>query len=422
MRIPSLAAACAVSIAMLAGCSTQTQGTGGLPIAAPGGAGASSGHPMNQYMPHHKLSQIELLKLQAEGTIPGPAPVSVMKQIYKRIKTHGQTHLKVHGNAANVAVWVADTNDNYLVGQKKNLTKTVATILTPYNDCFDPVQIKVDHSRNIWAGCEGSPSNTGAVAEWNSDGSPVANYTTSCPTNWHGCQGGQYYNYGSWSSAADASHVFAGVEFQYGEYCATTSFCYFTGAAGVEWWPAGQPSATPTLIQLPNPAIYPYVGVDDFYYMDEDNSGNLWFTYYGCTQIPLLCGTALGEISNPTSPSWTFTVIETPLTYQCAGGVYVSNAGTVLNVTDPCTRVTYQYGLPVLPGAYPMNVLGPTPQNAFGLGAPVSGGFSQNDSKMILADSYGWLDRGEVSTNKWKAKASPSVQDPLSAAFTPSDK
>src|SRR5262249_17871345 len=148
----------------------------------------------------------------------------------------------------------------------------------------------------------------------------------------------------------------------------------------------------------------------DVYFMDEDNSGNLWFTYYGCLQYyPYTCGNGLGEISNPTSPSWTFTSVEAPGTYLCAGGVYVSNAGAVLNVTDPCTRYTYQYALPLSVGGGPSHTLGPTPANAFGYGDPVSGGFSQNGSKIILGDSQGWLDRGEVFSNTWKAKANPSV-------------
>jgi hypothetical protein len=157
--------------------------------------------------------------------------------------------------------------------------------------------------------------------------------------------------------------------------------------------------------------------------MDEDSSGNLWLTYYGCeTVYPYTCGNGLGEISNPASPSWTFTTVENPGTYQCTGGVYVSNAGAVLNVTDPCTRYTYQYALPLSVGGGPTNILGPTPVNSQGYGSPVSGGFSQNGAKLILGDSSGWLDRGTVASNKWKAKANISVYDPEGAAFTPSDK
>lgn len=412
MRFSLTIAACVVSAALLAGCSTQSQ----APATMPGvGAAQSAGTPLSKpFIIGHKLKPMELLKLQAEGKIPGPSPLNVMKQIYKGIKTNGPLHLKAHPNAGTVSVWAAATYDDYIVGLKKNLTKTLAVIPTYYSGCYYPTQLKVDHNRNIWAGCQDDPQfNGGAVSEWNNAGSALATYTTGCPSNWNGCDG-YFYNYGVLSSAADANNVFAGVVFAYGNMCPPTGSCFYTYAAGVEYWPAGNPSEIPVFDALPYGPVY------DLYYMDEDGSGNLWFTYYGCANY--ICGDGLGEISNPTSPSWTFTVVESPGTYQCAGGVYVSNAGGVLNVTDPCTRDTYQYSLPLSPGGSPMHTLGPTPTNAFGYGDPISGGFSQSGAKLILGDSEGWLDRGEVSTNKWKAKANPSVYDPQGAAFTPSDK
>jgi hypothetical protein len=402
---------------MLAGCSNQTQGTAGLP-GTPSASGSASGRQVQQFMPGHKLSPMELLKLQAAGKIPGPSPVGVMKRILTRIETKGQLHVKAHRNAGTVSVWAASTYDNAIIGLKKNLTKTVAVIgPTYYNNCYYPTQIKVDHAQNIWAGCQYNSSfSGGAVTEWSSAGSELASYSVGCPNGWGGCDYGYFYSYGTFASAADASHVFAAVEYAYGYKCSPS--CSFTYGGGVEWWPAGQPSATPTYDALPY-----FSPVEDVYYMDEDSSGNLWLTFYGCENVyPYTCGNGLGEISNPTSPSWTFTTVENPGTYMCAGGVYVSNAGAVLNVTDPCTRYTYQYALPLSVGGGPMKTLGPTPTNAQGNGSPVSGGFSQNGAKLILGDSYGWLDRGIVSSNTWKAKASINVYDPEGAAFTPSDK
>lgn len=416
MRILTATAACVVSIAMLAGCSNQTQSAAGLPAGSSGATGAAR-QPKAPFMPHHTLSPMQLLKLQAAGKISAPSSVGVMKQILKRIETKGRLHLKVHRNAGTVSVWAADTYDNYIVGLKKNLTKAVTAIQTYSNGCYYPTQIKVDHSSNIWAGCQDNLSFTGgAVAEWNGAGNAVTSYSTGCPNGWGGCDYGYFYNYGSYSSAADANDVFASIVFAYGYKC--TPSCGFTYNAGVEWWPAGQPSATPTFDALPygNP-------VYDVYFMDEDGSGNLWMTFYGClTYYPYSCGNGLGEISNPTSASWTFTTVENPGTYSCSGGVYVGNHGSTLNVTDPCTRDTYQYALPLSIGGGPSNTLGPTPTNLFGAGDPVSGGFSANDSKIILGDSSGWLDRGVVSSNAWKAKASINVQNPQGAAFTPSDK
>jgi hypothetical protein len=203
--------------------------------------------------------------------------------------------------------------------------------------------------------------------------------------------------------------VFAAIGSVSGWSCYYYYFCYVIGT-GVEWWPAGQPSARPTIDFIASTLV------SRIYFMDEDSSGNLWFTFAGHRDG------GLGEIINPTSPSWQLSIVEPAGTYQCPGGVYVSNAGAVLNVTDPCTRDTYQYALPLATSGSPTNTLGPTPANSFGQGFPVSGGFNASGTKLILADSYSWLDRGEVLSNKWKAKTNPNVQAPQGAAFTPSDK
>lgn len=413
MRILSTIAACVVSIAMLAGCANQSQSASALPSAASGVSGAALGVPMMQFGPRHKFTEMELLKLQAAGKIPGPSSVAVMKQILKRIQTKGHLHLKAQPNAGTVSVWAADTYDNFIVGLKKNLTKTVAAIPTYNNHCPLPTQIKVDHNQNIWAGCQGDEYNfpNGGVAEWNSAGTGIASYQVGCPNGWAGCQD-EFSSLGTYASAADATHVFASVVNATGINCGEG--CVESSGAGVEWWPAGQPSATPTFDQLPQSD--PVLFVE---YMDEDNAGNLWVTFFGCDPS---CGYGLGEFKNPTSPSWTFTIVEDMGTYLAPGGVYVSNAGSVLNVTDPFARLTYQYSLPLAVGGSPMNVLGPTPVNFLDFGYPVSGGFDQSGAKLILGDSEGWLDRGQVASNHWKAKANIDIQEPQGAAFTPSDK
>jgi hypothetical protein len=341
-----------------------------------------------------------------------------MKRILHRIETKGHLHLKARPNAGTVSVWVAVTYDNYIVGLKKNLTKTLAVIPTTYNNCIDPTQIMVDHSQNVWAGCQLGEDeyDAGSVSEWNSAGNPVASYSVRCPSNWGGCSG-IFYATGTFAGAADANHVFAAMGSVSGYACPSPSSCVFESGTGIEWWPAGQPSATPIIDFIPA-GNSDYQLINHIDYMDEDSSGNLWFTF----SSNVFPGTGIGEIANPASPSWTLTEIEPPRYYQCPGGVNVSNGGAILNVTDPCTRVTRQYAMPVQFDQTPSNTLGPTPLNAFGQGSPISGGFNANESKLILSDGAGWLDRGIVSTNKWTSKGNGDMQDPQGAAFTPSDK
>jgi hypothetical protein len=99
----------------------------------------------------------------------------------------------------------------------------------------------------------------------------------------------------------------------------------------------------------------------------------------------------------------------------------VSGKGTVLNVTDGGTRLTYQYHLPVTRNSTPFNTLGPTTMDKQGYGFPISGGFNKTESALALSDKYGWIDVGEVSANTWKRQ--PNGLCPCGgAAFTPSDK
>jgi hypothetical protein len=153
--------------------------------------------------------------------------------------------------------------------------------------------------------------------------------------------------------------------------------------------------------------------------MDVDPSGNIWFDYSVNTSS--LFGDGVGEIKTPTTKP-AFVSVILPGSIQQPGGVYVSNGGTVLNVTDQKLATISQYALPWVPSETPFNVLGPTPPNAFGAGEPVSGGFNKTDTLLAEGDAYGWLDIGEV-TNRWHAVANINFSPSLGgAAYTPSDK
>lgn len=57
-----------------------------------------------------------------------------------------------------------------------------------------------------------------------------------------------------------------------------------------------------------------------------------------------------------------------------------------------------------------------------GLGDPIAGGFNKAETKLALGDDDGWVDKGTLSTNKWKTATSIDFVTPEGAAYTPSDK
>lgn len=228
--------------------------------------------------------------------------------------------------------------------------------------------------------------------------------STGCPAS-QTCYGEQY------DGGPDTrGHVYAEVSEQY--YCSPTCV---NAPAGFVWWEAGTPSATPTFVKAPS-------WVTSVYYMDTDTTGTIWFDYDYCVS-PSSCAFGLAEVIHPTRRRPKFLKILPPGALDFAGGVYVSDHGKILNVTDQDTRATYQYKLPVTPSSTPIDTLGPTRKNVFGDGDPISGGFNKTETNLAFGDGYGWLDVGTVKKNKWTAETSINFGPYLEgAAYTPSDK
>lgn len=368
------------------------------------------GHPAApMFMPKGKISPLELLKLQAAGKMAGPVPVKTLKLQLKNIEQGGQHQIKVRKDKSSATLmWVSDTDANYVVGQgKKN--KTVAAVDMYDDDCYYPVTVKVDHTKNVWVACEYNSSFEGAsTVELSSTGTMENAYTyTSCPLS--NCD--YWYAYG-FDEATTSSDVFQSLAFYEDEICNPS--CIFSYGGGFEYWPKGSPSTEPALLTVGS-----YCDpICDNYYMDVDSSGNIWFDYYGYYDGEY--GYGLGEITNPTS-SPAFVSILKPGSLEFAGGVWVNGAGTKLTVTDQETRDVYVYALPYVASETP-TVLGPTPENFFSEGDPVSGGYNSSDSSNVQADAYGWLDLGTVSSNKWTTAQSINIVAPEGASYTPSDK
>jgi hypothetical protein len=354
-----------------------------------------------------------LLELQLEGKLPAPVPPAALRRQLQGLA--GPRPRLASRASAQVAVWAADTNFDYLLGQNATGRKTVTAVDLSANSCYSPVALKVDHAQNVWVGCElTSLSGTnGALQEYNSAGVFQQRYLPSCPSNVKGCA--SFSGYGYDSGIDPRGNVFASLNLYDIETC--NSSCTDNLGAGFEWWTKGNPSAAPRLISLGD-SCSPVCGVG---FMDVDASGNLWFTFSGYNASNMY-GFGLGEVTTPTKNA-TFTIVEPIGTYGFFGGVYTTGAGLTLNVIDQQERTISQYHLPLSPSGTPFNVLGPTPQNAFGIGDPVSGGFNSTEKNIAIGDTGGWLDIGKVSSNAWSAVASFNFYSGLEgAAYTPSDK
>ena len=58
-----------------------------------------------------------------------------------------------------------------------------------------------------------------------------------------------------------------------------------------------------------------------------------------------------------------------------------------------------------------------------GKGQPTSGGFDAGDTQLALGDADGWVDIGNVGTNRWSAVSNRNLKHgDGGAAYVPSDK
>lgn len=357
------------------------------------------------------LSPSTLLALQLQGRLPAPVPANALR---RGLRVSARPRSSFEGKA-KVGLWASNTNFNYLLGQDAGGGKTVIAVDLSQNSCFSPVALKVDRAHNVWVGCEltSLSSTNGAVQEYNAAGALQQRFLPGCPSPVSTC--GSFSGYGYDSGLDSHGNVFASLNLYDLETCNPT--CSDNLSAGFEWWPNGNPSATPRVIST-GANCSPVCGVG---FMDVDGSENLWFTFSGYDSNNNY-GFGLGEITTPTKRP-KFSIVEPIGTYGFFGGVYVSSGGQTLNVVDQKSRTISQYHLPLSPSGTPFQVLGPTRLNAFGIGDPVSGGFNSHDTKMALGDTGGWLDIGKTPSNKWSAVANPNFYSGIEgAAYTPSDK
>jgi hypothetical protein len=408
---------CAAALALLAGCASS-QNAASLPSSGIGaqaqqgaGAGAAPGAL------HGKMTPMKLLELQASGKLPGFAPRKTMERMLKYYQNHPHQQFRAHHTSPGVSVWATNPEYGYLIGMNKSTKKVVTYTYTGDYGAYDPITVKVDHNKNAWVANEDNSSyNGGAVQEYGSTGSYENNYSFSsyCPSEYAYC-----YGYGL-DSAENSSNVWAGNPYWYYDYCYT--YCYSDTGSGIYKFTSGNPSEGSTFYAFSdrsedyNCSVYSNYdyACDEVYYMDVDSSGNVWFDFYNEFQ-----GAGLAELNT----SGSYNIVFGAGTFGFPGSVYVSGGGTVLNVTDQDSRMTYQYHLPVTSSSSAFNSFGPTASNVQGVGDPIGGGMNASDTQMIFGDEGGWLDRCNISANKCKALANINLPDGSSgAAFSPSDK
>jgi hypothetical protein len=378
------------------------------------------GHAKSLYIGHKGklLTTLQLMKLELAGKIPNPMSHSLMAKEIKYVEHHKRPFFRTinpdrkSGGGSTVTEWGSLEDYDYLLGQNKKMTSTVGAIDTATNDCFEPLMVKVDHSQNIWVACdETEPDFYGGIQEYTSGGSYTANYGGECPNPPPGYAYCDFFEGYSYDGAANANNVFLSEEFLYTEFCTSGGSCGIDEGGGFLYWPANEPSATPTLIggSYCNPLC-------DVYYMDVDANGNLWFDYDG--DVNSTSGYGVAEVENPTSSTPTFVSILNPGSMQCPGGVYVSTKGSTqtVNALDECTRKIYTFTL----GGVQGSSLGPVDL----FGEPYGLGFNSTDTDAVASDcELDWNNVGNLANNSWAPKKSDyEVSCLYGAAYTPSDK
>jgi hypothetical protein len=434
MRLSLAAAACVVSMALLAGCSSQSQGPGALPAA---GSSQSVHHGGVQFtgipqLPKPHMSVKEILQSMIDGKIVPAIPRDALqRQLAFLNNPHHIRHDKKGGGGA--AIWSNESFEDTIQGVNKTGTANAGpTIDTDENnDCENSFDLKVDGKRNVWTTCYetivGSVASEGGAGEWNKSGNAVGTYQGGCPSNISPSECQDWESFPN-SVAFSKSDVFVSDEYFYSFYNSYEDYIFGTGYA---YWPLGDTSAQSTIINVYEvPFACGATDTDtcvvfDTGYVDVDNSGNLWGYAYGENETTGTEGTGIIEITSPTSSP----KISNPLAFGSEDGwnygywgeAYISNKGKVLNAVDPYNATVLRWSLPDL-----------TPMSSLGGGAsdgwcePVLGGFSKGDKDVAISDGCysDQLDFAVVKTNQDTNGQDSSIDDNYGdgAAYAHSDK
>jgi hypothetical protein len=304
-------------------------------------------------------------------------------------------------NTGGIKIWAAAEQTSKLFALSLGAKRVLKVISTEGQTVKggNPLTLKVD-GKDLFV-TDLSGGKTGVIQDYK-NGVFARAYSPGCPAS--DCS---KFTGSLSDTVVDKSHVFAIMkEIQYHLGNKTIS------GSGYEYWPKGNPSATPVAVLLSSDCS----AICFYDAGDEDSSGNLWLRDYGAG------GYGVVEITNPTAnpsmnqglPLDTFT-----LNHGDIAGFSIGNAGTVLNLGDS-SHTIYQYALPVRYGDSPFNTITPCVEGC----DPHGFGFNSTDTFIVVGDgtSRGWLDIGQVSKNHLVKVTNPQFTVPFSSAvYLPGD-
>lgn len=145
MQLSKASAGVALSVALLAGCSSSSQGTPSLPNSSSVSPALTQTHQASAELAQGRIDPMKLLELQAEGKLGGPVPRVESQRMRKYLSAHPHPQIKVDHHGGRVVLWVTNTEYSYLLGLNKSYVAT-KSVNTGDNGCYEPVRSKSTRS------------------------------------------------------------------------------------------------------------------------------------------------------------------------------------------------------------------------------------------------------------------------------------
>ncbi len=249
MRLSLATAACAVSVALLAGCSTSPQGS--LPASGPSQTSASRSGGSHFQAPAKMLT-----REQAKNLHPNVFPGKLLQQLAKR-KYSRPVHIATGGS---VQEWVMD-DGGYIWGLK-HAHKVVAYM----TDCSGAEGGVVDHSGRLVVAC----TNTGTVNIYNAGNTTgPADVVLNEDTNG--------YSYPAAAFEDNSGNIYVTNLYNYTN---CDPYCYFSPGNVAYWLSSNQANGAPPSGTYQDPNLY------EDYFGDVDASGNVYLDGFNNSFVP----------------------------------------------------------------------------------------------------------------------------------------